>query len=168
MGARVLWLLGLGLAVGLLLVLFRPDERGTRSGTVAGSVEADRAPVPAELASAHAPDSLHDTQALRTADRVESSSGEQASDLPRLVRVLHDGAPAVGVELVWATPEMLRAVDGTLEPDELERLKQAGRHGRTDARGEAELPPLPAGSKVAAWDGVLLALHRTGEHEGSP
>jgi hypothetical protein len=150
----------LALAGGLLLFLLRDPRRP--EGAAASGLE--RASLP-ETKEELAPESLGEVETARPDEfrqEVESSAAV-AGEGDWTVRVLRDGKPAAGVEVVWATPEMHRAIVAAPDPavpDWMDRLWNAGRRTRADAGGEASIPALEPESYVFARDGGATAYHR--------
>jgi hypothetical protein len=159
----------LAFAGGLLLFLLRDSRRP--EGAAASGLE--RASLPAAAEQELAPRSPGQVETARLEElrqEVESAAAVAGEDA-WTVRVLRAGQPAAGVEVVWATPEMHRAIVAApvpAVPDWMDRLWNAGRRTRSDGAGEASIPALEPESYVFARDGGAMAYHRVLASDAPP
>jgi hypothetical protein len=161
-------------AAGVAWLILGSGERGTsgRDAPAPAVAPAERSREPAnELVP---PGALEEPEpgaapAKRVAEAESAPAAKPAG--PWIVRVLRDGAPAAGVDVVWASAEALRALpqDGKgAGADFVERVTLAGSRGATDDAGELVVPPLAAGAGIAASDGTRLDFHTVRGDETPP
>ncbi|HVS08291.1 MAG TPA: carboxypeptidase-like regulatory domain-containing protein [Planctomycetota bacterium] len=159
----------LALAGGLLFFLLS-DARRPESEAASGLEPASASEAAKEGPAPESPGQVATAGPEALRQEVESSAavvGEGAWT----VRVLRDGKPAAGVEVVWATPEMHRAIIAAPDPavpDWMDRLWNAGRRTRSDSLGEALVPALEPDSYVFARDAGAMAYHRVMPADASP
>ncbi len=168
--------LALVLAGTFILILSRgTNRRGGgpehKSSAQAAAQEAEERTA-VELEAPVVPERAAETSIERS-ELSRSEVETRSTSVPQtwVVRVLRDGAPAASVEVGWASAEALRRLpaDGkAAKLDFTERVRAAGELARTDQAGELVIPALPSGSRIVAWDGVLLAFHDVKEDQTSP
>ena len=158
MGARVPFLIALGgVALGAVLWFALRGGREARTRSVEPVEHAPLAPESAELRPV-AP--LTESEVPSVSGARDPASASPSTLASWSVRVLREGAPVVGAEVAWASPEELSAIRG--EPDYVERAKRVGHRAETDAAGLARIPALGERALVVAWSGAWLAMRSLG------